>query len=281
MTKLLFSSDGKVTVLEKIVAFLSKRMEEPRAYGLFHIVSLLIILGVCALIIYKRHKFTEKTVAYFIFFIGLTMLIFEIYKQLVITYEPAYDVWVYELYAFPFQFCSTPTYIALLSFLFYKLRLNTVYQAFLSFLATYGMIAAIVVLFFGTSTVLCPSLGINIQTMVHHGLMLVMSILILSTGSIELGKRSFIGASAVFLPLLVIAMILNACIDGLDLFYVSPNSTFVYKAISDIFFGGKLPYLVYLIGYVILFTLGAALILFITHKIKSKKILGKERAESN
>ncbi len=269
--RLLYASDGKVTVLEKIITFLAKTVNEPRAYGLFHVVSLLIILGICALIIFKRHRFTKRTVARFVFTSGIIMLVFEIYKQLVITYEPLTDEWVYELYAFPFQFCSTPTYIALLAFLFYKLKLKTVYEALLSFLATYGMIAAIVVLFFGTGTVLCQTLGINIQTMVHHGLMLIMAVTLLCTNSIPLNKKSLIWATAVFLPLLTVAIILNTCIQGLDLFYVSPSSTFVYKAISDIFFGGKLPYLVYLIGYVILFTLGAALILYITHLIKNHK----------
>lgn len=271
MTRLLWDSDGKIGIFEKIIAFLSKQMETPRFYGIFHIVSLLLIFAVCALIILKRKKLTKSFISRFIFICGLIMLAFEIYKQLIITYEPSTDRWVYEYFAFPFQFCSTPTYIAIISFFFY--RKKTVYNAFLAFLATYGMIAAIVVLFFGTSTVLCPSLGVNIQTMVHHGLMLIMSVAILASSSIKEDKRSLIGASAVFLPLLVIAMILNACIKGLDLFYLSPDSTFVYKSISDIFFGGALPYPVYFIGYVTLFTAGAALILFVCHRIKKQNNL--------
>ncbi len=270
MTRILSYSDGKITVFEKTIAFLSKQVNIPRFYGLFHIASLIIILGICAFTVLKRKKITEKALANFVLICGCVMLVFEIYKQLVITYEAGTDIWAYELYAFPFQFCSTPTYIALLAFLFYKLRLKTVYNALLSFLATYGMIAAIVVLFFGTKTVLCQTLGINIQTMLHHGLMLIMSVTILVSNGIKEDKKAFIGASAVFLPLLTAAIILNTCIDGLDLFYLSPDSTFVYKGLSDIFFGGNLPYPIYLIGYIILFGAGAALILCISHKIKKR-----------
>ncbi len=271
MTRVLFESDKKVSFFEKAVAALSKETDIPRFYGIFHIASLLLILLTCAFIIKNRKKLSEKALSRFILICGCVMLAFEIYKQLVITYEPSTDRWVYEYYAFPFQFCSTPTYIALLSFLFCKFKNKMVYKALLSFLATYGMIAATVVLFFGTSTVLCSIIGVNVQTMVHHGLMLIMSVAILASGEIHEDKSALIGAGAVFFPLLIIAIILNACIKGLDLFYLSPDSTFVYKSISDIFFGSALPYPIYLIGYIILFTAGAALILFISHKIKKPK----------
>ncbi len=266
--KLLFKSDGKISFFEKIITFLAKTGNVPKAYGLFHIICITVLFAVCALIIVNRRRFTEKSVSIFVFVCGIIMLILEIYKQLVITYEVNSDEWVYELYAFPFQFCSTPTYIALLSFLFYKLKIKNIYSALLSFLATYGMIASIVVLFIGTQTVFCTYIGINLQTMVHHGLMFVISIVVLCTDSIELNKKSLTGAFFVFIPLLVIALILNKCIDGLDLFYVSPKSTFVYPAVSDIFFGGKLPYPLYLVGYIILFTAGSALILYMTYLIK-------------
>lgn len=267
--KLLFESDGKISILEKIIIFLAKTGNVPRAYGVFHILSLIVIFAICAIIIVKRRRFTKKSISVFVFACGIIMLVLEIYKQLVITYEVNTDEWVYELYAFPFQFCSTPTYIALLSFLFYKLKIEKVYNALLSFLATYGMIASIVVLFIGTQTVFCTYIGINLQTMIHHGLMFIISVAILCTDSVALNKKSLTGAFVVFIPLLVIALILNKCIDGLDLFYVSPNSTFVYKQMSDILFGGKLPYPVYLIGYIVLFTLGSALILRIVFLIKN------------
>ena len=45
---------------------------------------------------------------------GFIMLIFEIYKQVIFTYQVGHYQW----YAFPFQFCSTPMYL----YIIYGLR---------------------------------------------------------------------------------------------------------------------------------------------------------------
>ena len=266
----LAAADSKITAFEKFVAFLDAQGNIPGAYGIFHIISLLIIFAVCALVFVYRKRLTEKFIACFTLVCGIIMIVFEIYKQLVFSYHSDIDLWKYSVYSFPFQFCSTPMYIAVIAFVLYKLKKERLYKAMLSFLATYSLIAGFVVLFVGTGTVFCSTLGVNIQTMVHHGIMFVLATAILVSGAIEFNKRALLDAFFVFAPLLVIAMILNFSIDGLDMFYIAPDSKFVFKSISDIFFGGKLPYPVYLVGYIILFTLGSALILFIGNKITKK-----------
>ena len=192
-----------MNTFEKTIAFLSKTTDTPNFYGLFHIISALIIIGTCVLFIAFRHKINEKRLAYITLIFGCVMTVFELYKQLVITYNPSDDTWAYEWYAFPFQFCSTPTYVTLLAFLFYKLKHKKIYDAMLGFLATYSFVAGFLVIFVGTQNVLCPYIGINIQTMVHHGLMLVLGVIILSTRAVSFDKETFV-LSIIKFPLLYI-----------------------------------------------------------------------------
>lgn len=259
-----------MNTFEKAVAFLSKTTEAPRFYGPFHIISALIIVGACILAVIYRRKISEKRLAHLTLIFGSVMLVFEIFKQLIVTYNPSDSTWAYEWYAFPFQFCSTPTYITLLAFLFYKLKYEKIYNAMLGFLGTYSLVAGFLVIFVGTQNVLCTYVAINIQTMVHHGLMLVLGVIILSTRAVEFNKKTFVKSTLVFLPLLAIALILNALMPQLDLFYISTTSTVAFKPISDLLFGGNLPYIIYLLGYVLLFSGASALTLFIASKIKKK-----------
>ncbi len=260
-----------MNTFEKAVAFLSKTTDTPHFYGLFHIISALIIIAACVLFIAYRHKITQNRLAYLVLIFGCVMVAFEILKQFILIYNVNNDTWTYKWYAFPFQFCSTPIYIAPLAFLFYKLKCKKIYDAMLGFLSTYSLVAGFLTVFIGTEKVLCSHIAINIQTMVHHGLMLVLGVIILSTRAIRFDKETFVLSTLVFLPLLAIALILNALMPQLDLFYVSTTSTVAFKPISDLLFGGNLPYIIYLSGYILLFAGASALTLFIASKITKKK----------
>jgi len=65
---------------------------------------------------------------------SIIMLAFEVYKQLVFTVEK--DVWDYQWYVFPFQFCSVPMYVA---FITAFLKPGKVKNAMYNFLGTFGL----------------------------------------------------------------------------------------------------------------------------------------------
>ena len=111
-----------VTAFEKIVAFLGKKSDVPAVYGSFHIASLCVILFLSLAVIFFRRRLTEKFLAYAMLVSGVVMLVFEIYKQVVISYIPETDTWVYPWSIFPFQFCSTPIYLTFIAFILYKLK---------------------------------------------------------------------------------------------------------------------------------------------------------------
>lgn len=255
-----------INALERIIAALGKTMNVPKNFGVFHIVSLIIIILSCAAIVIFRHKIPKRLIPSLILSVGIVMIFFEIYKQLVISYAPTTDSWRYKWYIFPFQFCSTPEYITVFAFICHKLNFKKLYGASVSFLATYGLIAGTVVLII-PSTVFCPIIGINLQTVIHHGLMVILAITLLACGTVKPTVSSMKGAVTVFAPLLVLALVMNAIYGNgreFDMFYLSPESQHVLPILRDIFGHGFPPYPIYLVGYILLFTSGAALILYIT-----------------
>ena len=260
------------SLLEKIISLLDGKMATPKTLGVFHIVSVAVLIALCVLAVRYRKIFTEKRTPFVILGVGITMTLFEIYKQLVMSYDFTSDVWSYRWFIFPFQFCSTPIYITLLAFAFSRLKNKLLYESLTSFLATYCMIAGIVV-FSVPSSVFNELVGVNIQTVVHHGLMIILAVCLLASGTVKPDVTSLKKAFVVFLPLLVAALIMNTIYGNgaeFDMFYLAPDSTFVLKRLRELLWGFP-PYPVYLIGYVALFTLGSFLVLFITKRIKEAK----------
>ena len=146
-------------------------------------------------------------------------------------------------------------------------------KCLLSFLATYGLIAGIVVMLY-PNDVYVSTIGINIQTMVHHGIMVIMGILLLIKGIVKPNKDNFFKALITFIVIISIAIIINVAtyyigIDGgLKLFYISPFHQSSLPVFSDIY--AKVPYIIFLLIYIFVFSLGSILILSITKLIKKK-----------
>jgi len=263
---------ANVNFFEKIVSFLGKTAEMPNAYGFFHIASLIIILAACFIAVYFRKRITEKNLAFSMLAFGTVMVLFEVYKQIVMSYTPATDTWSYPWYIFPFQFCSTPIYLTFIAFFAYKFKKTELFKTLTAFLGTYSLIGAVVVLFVGTATVFSPIIGVNVQTMLHHGIMLLLAVMILSSKTVSFELKTAVNTFKVFCVLTVIAIVLNRIYgDGtrFDMFYLAKESPFVYPIFNELF-GGKLPHFVYVAGYIILFTLGMLLVLGLGHIITKR-----------
>jgi hypothetical protein len=107
---------GRFTLFEQILAMLDGTMKTPDSFGWYHLLCIAIVVGLCALIIYKRHVFTPNRIRLNVGFTALVLILFEVYKQLNFSYNAESDTWGYQWYAFPFQFCSTPMYVMLVAF---------------------------------------------------------------------------------------------------------------------------------------------------------------------
>lgn len=242
---------------------LDLQMNRPQPYSWFHFLSLLIAIISFVIFIKVFRNINEKNFKRFMIVTGLVMILFEIYKQAIFTYQAN----EYQWYAFPFQFCSTPMYL----FLIYGLSKSKKIDGYLlSFLATFSAFAGLAVMLYPTS-VYVSTVGINIQTMVHHGLMASIGFSLLLTRT-QFNIKTILKGMSVFIILMGFAYLLNTLFevfihDGtFNMFFISPNFSTEIPILSLI--QPNVPHLVFLIVYAIGFTLMASLILYIGYLLK-------------
>lgn len=159
---------------------------------------------------------------------SLLITVLEIYKQINFSFhvDGSQILFDYQWYAFPFQFCSSPMYIGLLAAV---VKRKTLHMRLCSYLGTYALFAGICVMAY-PSTVFIDTMGINIQTMVCHGSMITVGIVLLRTGYITATMKTVIRALPVFLILVLTAVGMNeiAYQTGLlesetfNMFFISP-----------------------------------------------------------
>jgi hypothetical protein len=183
---------------------LNYQMERPTIYGglmtsWFQYLSLL-ILGLMLIYLFRTSKKNAFQMDRSLKIIAFIMIGFEIYKQILFTYT---NGWSFRWYAFPFQFCSTPMYIGLLAA---YTKHPIVQQGSYLFLSTYGFFAGLAVMLYPVS-VYTTEVGINIQTMVHHGAMVLMGFLVMLM--FKPTTKTFMYGIAIFLALTFVAIVLN------------------------------------------------------------------------
>ena len=174
-------------------------------------------------------------------------------------------VFDYQWYAFPFQFCSTPMYIGVIAAV---TKREALHRRLCAYLASYSLFAGISVMAYPVS-VFTETVGINIQTMVWHGGMIAMGIVLLRTGYVRASVKTVLEAFPVFLVLVLAAGGMNelAHLSGLleretfNMFFISPYlecTLPVYSLVHN-----AVPFPLNLILYILGFTAAAGLILLL------------------
>lgn len=254
----------------KALLFLQSSMETPLWFGWYHLFCLFLMIVLIPCIILFRKHFSAKSVRFILLGTSLLLLILETIKQLI--YSFSWDastnqaIWSYQWYAFPFQFCSTPMYLMLLASLFPKGKIQS---ALFSYLGTFALFAGLVVMIY-PGDVFCGTTFINIQTMIWHASMVLIGVLLWSTGNILSNHSTMVKASIVFLIMLGIALLLNYIWvwnggiktgQTFNMFYISPFYPCTLPLLSTIY--EVTPYILFFIVYVIGFMISASLIYLI------------------
>lgn len=264
-----------------VLRVMDTQMETPQLYGWFHLlwlaITFLSAFGLCA---WHRKNGDERRVRKVVFSVALLVIILEIYKM--INYSFSYEdgiVFDFQWYAFPWQFCSTPMYVGLLTGLFRK---GKVHDCLCAYLATYAVFAGAAVMIY-PGDVFIGTIGINIQTMICHGSMITVGVYLLYTGYVKLEHKTILKALPVFACTLLIAMILNEIAyytglletDTFNMFYISRHleSTLpVYSLVHN-----AVPFPINLVIYIAGFTAAAYLMLVIAMGIRA---LGRKMMKS-
>ena len=248
--------------LEKIIYALSGKMDVPTLFGTWHFVSLALVIALTAFMVWKFKDCNDKTLRRILLIFWAVIVLFEVYKQLVFSMssDGVTAEWSYQWYVFPFQFCSTPIYLLPILVFAKDCKFR---NAVMAYMVTFSLFAGLVVMIY-PGDVFITIIGINIQTMAHHGLQVVIGVFLAAHNRHHLNKRFFAWAMAAFTVLCGVALGLNTVMHyakpdvGFNMFYISPFQNCTLPVLSEVY--TKAPYPVFLIVYILGFTLVAALV---------------------
>ena len=274
-----------MNLFEKITYALDKTMNTPNNYGWFHLMWISIILITTILLcLYfkdaKKETFNKIILVGWIFIVTL-----EIYKQINFAFNLDNGIvsWEYSWYAFPFQFCSTPLY--LLPFIIF-LNDGKLKDSFLAYMATFSFFGGLVV-FIYPNDVFISTIGINIQTMIHHGLQIVFGVFIVVYNRNRFNFKFYLKAIPLFAIMISIALILNIIIyhaftnlnidDTFNMFYISPYFECTLPILSSVY--KVMPYSIFLFIYILGFVLISFIIYYIEYQIL--KLLTKRNIKNH
>ncbi len=264
--------------LEWLLDHTPRLPSKPSVWGLFHSVSLFLILALFLLMILFRRRLPkgESALRRMLTLFGVGLLLLEIGKQIVYSYDPATG-WTYNWSRFPFQFCSTPIYAALTAMCLPDGRVR---QTLLCFLATYSPVAGCAVLFWPSSDVFSPILFLDIHTMIWHGSMLLFGLYLWLSGAVRPEWKTALRSFLVFLPTNFIALALNEAAHAwnfageyaFNMFYISRYDVCHIPLLSWV--QAHAPYPVFFASYILLLGFGSFCVtaaMIIIEKISSCK----------
>ena len=260
-------------MLAELVELLDADMVKPGLYGWFHILWLFITAFSTVLLCRFCKAGTPKQVFAIVFFTAVAVIALEVYKQFNYTFsvENGKVVADYQWYAFPFQFCSTPMYVGLLAGIFRK---GKIHKSLCAYLATYAVFAGLAVMVY-PGDVFVKTIGINIQTMICHGSMIVVGIYLLYTGYVKVEHKTILRALPVFAATVGLAVLMNELMvasgilggETFNMFFVSRHfdpSLPVYSLVQQVV---AYPWCLFI--YILGFTAAAYIILLTAVGIKT------------
>jgi len=259
-------------VMGRLLAVLDADMQTPTMYGWFHLLFFVLSVAAGIWLCYAVRDADERFVRRFLTVTAIVVIVLEVYKQINYTFH--YDGMTitadYQWYAFPFQFCSTPMYISLLAGVIPN---KTWHSSLCAYLGTFALFAGLCVMVY-PAQVFISTIGINIQTMICHGLMITVGIFLLGSGYVKAEHRTICKAVPVFAVCMAIAFVMNeiAHLSGLletetfNMFFISPYcepSLPVYSLVQAV-----VPYPLCLVIYIVGFSAAAYIVLLLAMLIR-------------
>lgn len=268
----------KMDFWAKILEILDAEMTTPTMYGWFHILWLVLSIGVAVLLCYLYKKGYIKNVRGVVLTVAITVIILEIYKMINFGFSYKEGIqYNFPWGSFPWQFCSMPMYVGLIA----GITKGKVHDCCCAFLATFAVFAGAAVMLY-PSTVFIPTIGINIQTMICHGSMITLAIFLYYTNHVKTEFKTLWKAIPVFSICVGIAIILNEVGHKVGLteehyfnmFYISRHEDPHLPVYSNIQNAVNYPWCLFI--YIIGFSAAACLMLLAAMGIKKIGAIGNK-----
>ena len=191
-------------VIRNILRFLDTQAPAPEYMGIFHIIwiALVVVAAITLCILWKKGIINNINKVILITSVALVVL--GLYQQTILNveYDPAL-AFNYDWNTFPWHFLSTTVCIGI----FVGMTTGSINKNFLSYLATYGLLAGLWGMFKPDTFV--STVGLNIYSMLMYGSMIVFAVLILYTQKVRVEIKTFLKSIPVLCMLVGIAISFN------------------------------------------------------------------------
>jgi hypothetical protein len=223
-------------LLDSFFASIACPMEQPPAYGTFHILFTLTGFAVCVFTAWKLRHVTDKAAGHILFFCGLLLSLSEVFKQFFCYYVIADNT--YHWGEFPFQLCSIPMYMCLFAPF---LKPGKLQRAMYSFMVLYNLLGG-AISFTEPSGLLHGYWFLTIHSCIWHMLLVFIGLFLCFSKRGGNQKTDYRSATWVFLALCGIAFGLNCFVQlglgkEMNMFFVGPGDSpiIVFKQFSQWF----------------------------------------------
>ena len=248
-----------------MIKLLQTEMQRPEPYGWFHLMWIVLSFVLIYILYRLRNKYNEKQLKTVLAFYGIIAFILELLKQISWAYDVETQMWDYSWYSAPFQLCTMPIYVSLICLFLKKCKVRDYLLSFLCYYTILGSIATMII----PASCFVSEILINIHTMYLHCGRFVVSIYLLMN-EIKPNKCNFKGAFVTFIVCVALALILNISFYKLEvigteifnMFFISPYFPSTLPVFDIIY--ENVPYIIFLLIYIILLSLGAGLVFLIS-----------------
>ena len=241
----------------KVLALFQTEIEIPKMYGGLHLAFVALIIAASVLLCVFFRDAKDKTYRRIVLISWILIAVLEVYKQITYTYSFDGTAFVadYRWYVFPYQLCSTPLYIMPFAAL---LKDGRVRDAMMVYLATFSFFGGLAVILY-PGDILTYYLGISIQSLIHHGVQVVIGIYTAAYLRKRYDFKLLLHALPVFAVLVTIALVMNIGVyhaftaagigDTFNMFFVSPYFDCTLPVLSMIY--PLVPYVVFVAIYIL------------------------------
>ena len=219
--------------IEAAMAFTAWEMEKPRAYGPFHITLTVIGVFLCIFLARKFRNLGERGSRRLLFSVGMFLVVTEIYKQLFYSFYLGDHEYNFSI--FPFQLCSVPMYLCLITAFLPEGKLR---RGMFHFMTTYNLLGGLIT-FLEPSGISHSYFTLTLHAYIWHLSLIFIGFYLISSGRYAKTWREFGAATVTFFALACLAFGINllfwdASGGTINMFFVGPrnSSLAVFKDIA-------------------------------------------------
>ena len=225
-----------MNIIEKFMHLIAAEMTPPPAYGLFHIILIIVGMTLCISLAWLCRKFDDKKNKTLLLWFAGVLIASEVFKQLFLFYvvEDNSICWG----EFPFQMCSMPMYLCPIAVFCKNERVR---RAAYGFMMTFNLVGGLAGVF-EPSGVFLGHVPLTVHAIAWHYSLVFLGFYIIFSHRAGKTTRDYFDTVKLFVALCFIAFVINTLLgittgETVNMFVVGPNNSpiIVFNTIAEKF----------------------------------------------